>query len=90
MLVFESDTDMSPKITCQCNLGVDEDKQNFEFKKFIKIFQTCQTWLDFRVVLSFTCYTRQKNLFIHVSATAKREIERETHNNNNNNNNNNN
>ena len=65
---------------------VDEDKQNFEFKKFIKIFQTCQTLLDFRIVLSFTCNTRHKkkkkkrNLFIHVSATAKRETERETHN----------
>lgn len=39
---------------------VDEDKQNFEFKKFIKIFQRCQTWLDFSEVLSFTCNTRQK------------------------------
>ena len=39
---------------------MDEDKQNFEFKKFIKIFQTCRTLLDFRIVLSFTCNTRHK------------------------------
>ena len=57
---------------------VDVDKQNFELKKFIKIFQACQTWLDFRVVLSFTCYTRQKKSIHSRECNCK---ERETHDN---------
>lgn len=59
---------------------VDEDKQNFELKKFIKIFQACacQTWLDIRVVLSFTCHTRQKKSIHSRECNCK---ERETHDN---------